>query len=310
MARFLLGVRLQLAARALLLACALELSRAPAFCWPRAPSSSNPAPAMAPGRMWVLCRVHPMEFSAASRPSFLLSHGGRCPWWLSSLLTPSPCSRHRISLVVRRCSMAGVPSSSSYRCLLRLLGSTHGRSSLPAELAHGCIFFPSLHLSQALAAAVPSPVLCSPELLPLPARASASMPCSLRAVAAQLPLPGCYQVPALAMAIPPAVASSVFIPCAVPYFRGRCALASARHRACLSQTRVAALPGYSLCSVSIFRAKLSVRRHRSVARQADCVSCVAHLSSSPTCCSSSHYVRQYRRSTISSFIVSSVNIFA
>lgn len=68
--------------------------------------------------------------------------------------------------------------------------------------------------------------------------------------------------------------------------------------------------GCSLYSVSISRGKLSVRRHCSVARQADCVSCVAHLSSSPTCHSSSHYVRQYRRSTVSSFTVSSVNIFA
>jgi hypothetical protein len=38
----------------------------------------------------------------------------------------------------------------------------------------------------------------------------------------------------------------------------------------------------------------TVRHHRSVVRQADCVSCVAHPRSSSTCRSSSHCVRQYR----------------
>jgi hypothetical protein len=38
----------------------------------------------------------------------------------------------------------------------------------------------------------------------------------------------------------------------------------------------------------------AVRRHRSVVRQADCVSCVAHPRSSSTRRSSSHGVRQYR----------------
>jgi hypothetical protein len=39
----------------------------------------------------------------------------------------------------------------------------------------------------------------------------------------------------------------------------------------------------------------AVRRHRSVVRQADCVSCVAHPRSSSTRRSSSHGVRRYRR---------------
>jgi hypothetical protein len=167
MARFLLGVRLQLAARALLPARALELSRAPAFCWPRAPSSSNPAPAMAPGRVWVLCRVHPMEFSTASRPVFLLSHGGRCLWWSSSLLTPSspvrapifPQPRARLLplfLPARRVSSPAC-SSSGHGALRRSLLS----GSLLSSPVRACTGVRAVELRPARSSASS---LCSPSV--------------------------------------------------------------------------------------------------------------------------------------------------
>jgi hypothetical protein len=52
-----------------------------------------------------------------------------------------------------------------------------------------------------------------------------------------------------------------------------------------------------LLGPSSFSSSLShsaIRRHRSVTRQADCVSCVAHLRSSTARCSPLHWVRQNR----------------
>jgi hypothetical protein len=124
---------------------------------------------------------------------------------------------------------------------------------VPARISHGAPSHPSVSPSPMprCPARTAFRLLFDRALVP----AELAWPSSLLTMdAQQLPLPGCRQAPALTMAIPPAVASSAFIPCAAPCFRRRCALASARHRACLPRTRVGALRG---CSLSLLNLDLS-----------------------------------------------------